>query len=78
MKEILKPIIELAEDFENSINPTRDYFVVNKVTNEFEYYTWSDLVNLINNFGINNFIVFNVKDEVQLENEIHILKESGE
>ena len=78
MKEILKPIIKLAEDFENSINPTRDYFVVNKVTNEYEYHSWSGLVDLINKFGIKNFIVFNVKDEVQLENEIHILKESGE
>lgn len=78
MKEILKPIIELTKDFENTINPKFDYFVVNKITNEYQYHSWSGLVDLINKFGINNFIVFNVKDEVQLGNEIHILKESGE
>lgn len=78
MDKLLKPIIELAKDFENTINCKYDYFVVNKVTNEYEYYSWSGLVDLINKFGIKNFIVFNAKDEVQLENEIHILKESGE
>lgn len=78
MDKLLKPIIELTKDFENTINHKYDYFVVNKVTNEYEYHSWSGLVDLINKFGINNFIVFNVKDEVQLGNEIHILKESGE
>lgn len=78
MDKLLKPIIELAKDFENTINRKYDYFVVNKVTNEYEYHSWSGLVDLINKFGINNFIVFNVKDEVQLGNEIYILKESGE
>lgn len=78
MDKLLKPIIELAKDYEKTINPTRDYFVVNKATNEYEYHSWSGLVDLINKFGINNFIVFNVKDEVQLGNEIHILEESGE
>lgn len=78
MDKLLKPIIELTKDFENTINRKYDYFVVNKVTNEYEYHSWSGLVDLINRFGINNFIVFNVKDEVQLGNEIHILKESGE
>ena len=78
MNEKLKPLIGLAKSFENFINPEYDYFVINKITNEYGYHSWSGLVDLINRFGINNFIVFNSKDEVQLENEIHILKESGE
>lgn len=75
MKELFKPFMHLAESIGEIMNPKYDYLVINKKTGTHEYHTWSGVVDLINNEGINNFIVFNANDEIQLSNEIRILKE---
>lgn len=84
----MKPIINIAKDFEEAINPKKEYLVINRKNEEcislneisatYYYYTWSELVDLINSKGKDNLIIFKIEDEVVIQNEISIIEEAGE
>ena len=84
----IKPIINIAKDFEEAINPKKEYLVINRKNEEcislngisatYYYYTWSELVDLINSEGKDNLIIFKIEDAVVIQNEISIIEEAGE
>lgn len=82
-----KPIVNVFKNIEDTINLKKEFLVIdtkdafcigNKITAKYQYYTWDELVNLINKEGKDNLIVFKIKDEVSIHNEIGIDEEVGE
>lgn len=55
-----------------------DYFVLNKVTTEYGHYTYEDTIVLINQFGADNFIIFDADDQLKIVNNIIFNKEVPE
>lgn len=87
MKKAFKPIVDVFKSIEESINPKKEFLVIDttgeycvgtKIVAKYQYYTWSELVNLINREGKDNLIIFKIKDEVSIHNEIGIDEEVGE
>lgn len=55
-----------------------DYFVFNKVTSAYGYYTYEDTITLINQIGANNLIIFERDDQIKIVNNIIFNKEEPE
>jgi len=68
----MKPLIDMARDFTGAMNPKYEYFVLYKNSRTYDYHTWDELIDLINEYGKNSFIIFKREDEIILETEISI------
>ena len=53
----------------------RIYFMANKKTDEFGFFTKEDVEDKIYKYGANNFIIFNTSDHIDIETEMRWLDE---
>lgn len=84
--EVIKPILDIAKNIEEAINPKKEFLAIyrkneccigDKIAASYQYYTWSELVDLINREGKDNLMIFKIEDEVVIQNEISIIEEEG-
>jgi len=75
MQSIVKPLLNIAKQFENVLNLQCDYFVFDTETKDYEYCTEERLLYLLNKNGVNRYIVYETKNQVNFKNEIQIIKE---